>query len=799
MKSLKQIYKFAFVLPALMLAGCSDDNEPAPTVGADDFEVPSELTLTLSVPDEQVVNLSTRAGEPEAAISQVTVFCYSSTGTTGGFLEKNTVSGSWTSTNGRYEVTVPIHKLTKSVHLVANANVPDAATDPVGVVSSDANAGIMWGRADLKDIIQKGSTITMIRNTAKVSVTSAASGFTFSGFAVGGTSDKGTVAPTGWVTDLSKITAPTLPSGVGTVAAPAAMQAASGEIRVFETQADNAGGNGRIIIEGTYGGVKGYYPVAFRTRVGSGASETPGSYTYTSIPVLRNHHYKVEIQEVRAQGWPTIAEAMKAEPDNRMTVLMTDETPNVTDIIATRDYMLGVNPEAAADSYNSSSVVIELVTSYPGVDGKRYELTASDGWINVADATVASQTTVDMGSAVTGVQYKLNVPLVANDASTIARTGTITVRSGVLVRTISVFQPGRDYKRDPRRKVSVSGLPGLSAPYTSDWFKFVDEVCQGLRPEDNYGQEVLSEGLHFPVVKAYTVTYSIPKLTGDKSAVIAEGQDIFSVKDNGSTYTISLTNPDLKQIATGSLIITNAEGATINYELYRTGYIHQLTSATDTYQREDLKLNGWFYYGVVFVNGQYILDRNLGASSNAPYISTYAGFKDNKRAIGAYFMIGTEKAPSGDEYAYGSDEKNSPSTIIGKLGVSDFVIPAESQVAAWGITSQSVAVVSGEELVVAAIATSGSPVYIPHGGYYEATSPKFETHANIWTRSLLSGNQGFDPKLSPEFGYWYRYLDVYGAIVNFGQMRLANGSGGMAPTANSVFKYMPIRLVWGGN
>lgn len=28
------------------------------------------------------------------------------------------------------------------------------------------------------------------------------------------------------------------------------------------------------------------------------------------------------------------------------------------------------------------------------------------------------------------------------------------------------------------------------------------------------------------------------------------------------------------------------------------------------------------------------------------------------------------------------------------------------------------------------------------------------------------------------------------------QMRFANGSGGMAPTDDSVYKFMPIRLIW---
>lgn len=799
MKSLKQIYKFAFVLPAILFAGCSDDNEPAPSTGADAFEVPSELTLTLSVPDEEVVNLGTRAGDP--AISSVTVFCYDNTGTTGRHLEHTTLTSGWTSAAGGYQITVPIHKLTKSVHLVVNATVAGNATDPAAIVSTNADAGIMWGRADLKDIITKGAKITMVRNTAKVSVTAEAAGFSFSGFAVTGTSDRGTVAPAGW--NLNPTT-PSVASGASALTT-AVIKGSSAEIRVFETEADSPKSGtteqfvtrGRVIIEGTYQGVKGYYPVAFRKRTGTGGSEGPSNYHYTPIPVIRNHHYVVAIKEVRAQGWPTIADAMTAEPDNRLTVEITDKTPDITDIIATRDYLLGVNPEVAAASYDQPSVELEFVTSWSGNGGKRYELTSSASWAKVAQATQTAETIVDMETDrnVSGYQYKVSVPLDANSNSTAAREATITVRSGELVRTITITQPGRDYKRDPNRKVSVSGMPGLSSEYSSDWFKFVDEVCQGMRQEDNYGNVVLNEGLHFPAVPAYTLVYSIPKLAGDQSATITEGDSYFSVTTSGSTYTVQLKSPSNIQIVTGKLRITNSAGAQINYDLYRTGYIHQLTSSTETYQREDEKITGWFYYGVVNVGNQYILDRNLGASSNAPYISTYAGFSNNKRAIGAYFKVATEKAPKGDEYNY-NDVKDSPSTIINNLAVSRFEIPNESQITNWHIEVENVSGTSGESSRVATINTSGGKIFIPHGGYYEATSQKFETHANIWTRTLLSGNQGFDPDLSPEFGFWYRYLDVYGIKVNFGQMRFANGSGGTAPTANSVYKYMPIRLVW---
>mgnify|MGYP000662387146 FL=1 len=107
MKPLRHIYKLAFALPALLLAGCSDDNEPIAATSSLDGETPSELTLTLSVPDEQVVNLGSRADAEVPAISTVTVYCFSQTGSGGGYLSHKTFDYSEVVTNAAtHEITV---------------------------------------------------------------------------------------------------------------------------------------------------------------------------------------------------------------------------------------------------------------------------------------------------------------------------------------------------------------------------------------------------------------------------------------------------------------------------------------------------------------------------------------------------------------------------------------------------------------------------------------------------------------------------------------------------------------------
>lgn len=791
MKLSRYISKLLWAVPALMLAGCSDDNEPSAT-GADmDVDAPSELTLTLSVPDHEVVNIGSRAGG-DPTIKSVTVFCYDQTGTAGNYLQHTTLTSGWETAGSGYKITVPIHKRTKSVHLVVNANISDTDTNPTDILSSDVNGGIMWGRKDLKDIIAKGSSITMVRNTAKVSVNNGAKNFTFSQFTVTGTSDKGTVAPTGW--NLQPTT-PTIPDGAVSSTA-ATLQSASSEIRVFETMADDKkpGTNfeyitrSRIIIEGTYNGVKGYYTVAFRERSGYSGSEIPDNYHYSPLHILRNHHYIVNIKEVRAQGYATIEEAKNAEPDNRIAVYITDKTPEITDIIADRDYMLGVGDDVDV-TWDANMAQITVATSWTGThasNGKPYEISvagSSMSWVTVNGITEASKTIQDYGTAGAKVTtYVLNVPITQNENSNITRTAELTVRSGDLTRTVKINQAGRNYKRDDNRAVILEGLPGGTI---SNWFKFVDEQCKGLRPEDSYSGLERNQGLIFPAVPAYTLTYRIPKLAGDRNPKVSGN---FTYSENGGTYTITANSTSSPHIEIGEFTVVNSYGATIHYPLYQTGYLHQLTSSTNKYQREEEKINGWFYYEVVRVGSSYILDRNLGASSNKPYISTYAGFKNNADAIGAYFKISTQKSSS----------YNDPKTIIPSLGVSNFQIPTEDQVTSWGVKSANTSNTSGELSLVATVNTSAgqyAQVYIPHGGYYEATSPKYETHANIWTRTLLSGTQGFGTN-SPEFGYWYRYLDVYGSKVTFSNMRIANRAASLELTDQSVYKYMPIRLIW---
>lgn len=779
---------FASIVAAA-LCGCSNEGDG---LAAPVDEVPDELTLTLAVPDFSVVEVGTRANE-DVSISKLTVLCYSKTGS---LLSTNAYTSGWNNGgNGKFTITVPIHKQTSSIQLVTNADVPAGTSDLSGLFTSNASASVLWGRAELKDLISKTAAtnvVAMVRHNAKVTVSNSASGFSISKFGVYGTASQGSVAPKG---NVAGATTPNIKAGE-TYGFSSGLVASSSTVNIFETLKDetvNAANEqyrarGRVIIEGRYNGATGYYVVAFRQRTGSGYSEVPGKYHYVPLDILRNHHYKIQVQEVRAAGWPTLAEAQKAEPDNRLTVLITDINEDISDIIANRDYELGVCGDVAIGC-DETVARLTVVSSKPDVSGQaRISLGDDSQWIKTEGYTLPAPTNAQVSTdrGAYGYRYVLDIPVDAN-ALAESREGQVTVRSGELTRTVRIVQSGRDYRRDANRKVTMLMNGATMSP---DYFNWVDNSLRGAKPEDFYQQGIArNDGLLFPAVPAYTMVYRIPRLSGDNNARVSGSP--FNLSTQSAYYEISMTTQSTPGINEGTFTVTNAQGVVITYPLHRTGYLHEMKSGYAAYQPDGHAVAaGWYYYEVVNVNGKWTLDRNLGASCGKPYLSTNASFKDNTGACGAYVKVATVK----------STNINNPLTIVSSLGLSRFVIPSRSDIETMRIAPVNMASTNSYETsYVAQMSTQGasrlSKVYVAHGGYYDGDQLKYESHANLWTRTLVSGNQGFSQS-SPEFGYWYQYFDVYTSKTAFSNMRFANGSAGMAPTEYSVFKYMPLRLVW---
>lgn len=815
MKLSRYFSKLLWVLPALMLAGCSDDAEPVDVSAltpADGAGV-EELTLTLTIPQYEVTELGSRAAaNPTEVINSLSVFCYSSSGA---WLETTKAEGPWTIINGKATIKASINKKTAKVEVVTNYEATSADKDPSTVFIgteylNNPAQPVMWGKADISAIAgatMGNAQVNLLRNYAKVTVQKASNfvgkDFTIESFGVTNTASTGSLAPANKL--INPVSATTKAGETYTYNSGSVN--ASEAVYVYETPKDesNADGTlksgGRIIIK-----INGsYYCVAIRQRTPANStepSEIPGNYTkYTSLPILRNHHYKVNVIEVREDGWSTFEEAMNAAPDNRLTVLITDETPAVTNVAATRDYMLGVSDamEIVADASNP---VITVVSSYPGTP--QISVVSDQSWLTVpATLTPSGTETATSGINATANRYEIKLTAAANQLAD-ARPATITVTSGLLTLTIEVSQAGRDYRRDSNRKVQMLITEygsGNSAVTENDYFTWLDNTLQGVLPEQNRNQ-VINQGLHFPAVPSYKVTYRIPRLSTSESATVTSGFSRGTVTASGVTYwTVTLSNPNAVNLSStdGLLTITNAQGVQIKYPLYRRGVFHKIETAAATafepaFSAEDAsKLkSGWFYYGVAPVGSSYVLDRNLGASNNADYSPTSSTFVGNVDSRGGYFKVATSKSRSQAEVATTVSNVNA-------LNFKQFRLPLDSELETWGI-GVAKRKINGEDNFQYYLPTSSAyfsegRIYIPAAGYYEGPTQRYETHANIWTQTLLAGNQGFSPT-SPDFGYWFIYFNGYNGQSTFSNMRFANGASGMAPTASSVYKYMPMRLVY---
>ena len=287
-------------------------------------------------------------------------------------------------------------------------------------------------------------------------------------------------------------------------------------------------------------------------------------------------------------------------------------------------------------------------------------------------------------------------------------------------------------------------------------------------------------------------------LTGNK---LTDKDDHFTVSADGKYWKVTLkddrdNNYDLWK---GTFTITNAAGTNITYTIYHTGIFHEITDdMANKYElaeggNDELKVKGMFYYGVVKVQGQtktYImLDRNLGATDNSPYVPDINEFKNNKGAIGGYFKI--------------SENKTSPDATKGnlssELSPEGFEIPDKSVfedlVNAKRLKTETRQTALGESYYCTFMETTNDSklgtIYLPYGGYLEGQSLKNPNHMILWTKSLLSETQGFSEG-SPEYGFWYNYFDIYNGKQGISNVRFVSGSNG---NNTGRYKAMPLRLV----
>lgn len=789
MKKIKHLMIWIGLL--LSLVSCKDTME---AIGLGGDEIPAEgVVLNINLPNFSEKQLGTRADATETeSINKLTLLYYDSSSK---YLSKEDCTNQLTEinkqSNGSYNIKVNTPKEASYIQVVANADVTDEEASDLQEISKAAEhtpsltEPVCWSSIKVTDLLTpETAKIFLLRSNAKITL-KVAEGIKgifpedSAGLIINNTAKKTAIAPKGYKEQTDKELATTTEFSSTNVG--------DGSRRVVAVN-ETSIGQANIIIQAKYNHEVGFYKVGLYNK-----DDKSSEYA-----LLRNHNYTITVNKVNDYGFKTLDEAIKAKPENRIEVEIKDDNPAIINMIACKDYELGVSDDQSVNA-TATEAKITLVTtlsSATSADGKLYgvSINPAGSWITFdKDDVTETKLPESESNSSPGMKYVLTFTLDKNDKEEDPRTGTVTITSGDLKLDVKITQAGFDFMRnDPDRKVIMYNKDNNE--FQKDYFAWLDEV-KGIRP-DQMQNVKRNDGLHFTVGKnAYS--YKIPKLTGD---VLTYNDGHFTVSADGDYWKVTLNddrdnNYDLWK---GTFTIKNAADINITYTVYHTGIFHEITEdMANKYELaeggdDELKVKGMFYYGVVKVQGQtktYImLDRNLGATDNSPYVPDVNELKDHKGAIGGYFKISENKNYSDAKLGNLSSE----------LSPKGFEIPDKSvfeDLVAKGTLNTEIRTTSlGESYYCTSMNTINSElktIYLPYGGYLEGESHKYPMHVVFWTKTLVSGTQGFSTG-SPEYGYWYNYFDIYNSKKGISNVRFVSGSNG---NNTGRYKAMPLRLV----
>uniref|UniRef100_UPI004024AD27 fimbrial protein n=1 Tax=Prevotella sp. TaxID=59823 RepID=UPI004024AD27 len=797
---IKKLTIWLFMLLAMVSTACSDIID---IVGGGTQDLPSDgVVLTLKLPNFTKNTVATRAAT-EQQINSLCVLCYDAGDN---YLGMSTISSANIKDKGNdtYDVKVKAEPGTATLHIVANTTITESdAKDAEGKNNlynatregnPNLDAPVCWGSVKVDDLLNGKTDVWLFRQFAKASVTkdSKVTKFEITGFKLFKTATKGTIATTELDNDVS------LPSSV---AYADEEDYSMGEHPFYETPA----GKAYMIIRAKYdGGPDTYYKVEFLKNG-----------TSTQMDLLRNHHYQVKVTAVNHEGWATEDEAINNLSENRLTVEVVDDNPPIVNMIACKDYELGVCDKQTVKG-NAGTATISFVTTKPDF---KYNVKWNADWITGYKETKSVVLPTSAEHPSTGTLYTIDLTLTANCQSA-AQSGIVTITSGDLSREVEIKQLGYDFRTDKNRIVQIRDLENKSSDLNQDdYFSWMDSKLQGISPAENQGR-VRNDGLHFFVGKNQ-VYYLIPYIDKDDmtcndprvTVKLDSDKKFWEVRlanNSDESYNVNNYNRWISNEAFTIITITNARTKiTVTYPVYHVGLFAQLTgkAATD-YQLGKSKASGWYYYEMVNVVAKvtkkdgtteykpyYMLDRNLGATNNGYYSPSTTALKDNKGAIGGYFKI--------SEATNSTDAKNN-NDVVDALAIGNFKVCDNMCLQGLIDNNNDLAIEEetthyGEKYNCLRITTRNMDIpeiFIPMSGYYEGKTDqdlvyKDSYHANLWTSSRLSDYQGFS-STSPEYGFWYLYLDAFGKSLNMSNYRFVSGSSGKN---KGRYRAMPVRLV----
>lgn len=325
----------------------------------------------------------------------------------------------------------------------------------------------MWG--EITDITVSSSMSTSIpltfaRMLSKVDValttSTATSKFSLESVRLYNYNNKGAIAPdaANWNSLLGAVTAPSVPASAQKPSSPMASPllydgaaintrgvSCTGEIYTFEATAGTASAlleNTCLVIGGIYSGdTQATY---YRIDIANDVKTEIGTTTTTYLPLLRNHHYKINIKDIKGMGFATPEDAFKSRPVNIEANVISWNDADVSDIVFDGQYMMAVSKGEFTlfrDVYTTSSTgnTLSVTTDYPAgwivekiIDTEGNDISSvtnsSTGWLSLSPDKGASDKT-------TKAQL-----LLKENTSAETRSGFIHLKAGRLTYIIKVNQ-----------------------------------------------------------------------------------------------------------------------------------------------------------------------------------------------------------------------------------------------------------------------------------------------------------------------------------------------------------------------
>ena len=508
------------ILAGISLTACVDD-----IVGPETSNTPDGyMTIEFKARVPEMSEVQTKAVDPDGGgVQQMTVFCFDANDlfitTVTAEIVSNTAD---LALSGTLKVTVPDH--TETLQLVGNQNLTYFREDnyrgmsEVEVMSAlEASAGrmIYWARKTVDEIKAHNSVdnpVLLLRNQAKITLSvDPSTGFEPKGWVVVNSNAFGTVAPycpehgfeMPHYIDRPFVTLPENTTKLGDFLDVRTNE----EEYIFETE-NTVDAPIDFIVKGSHNGGEDLY---YRVSI---IDET-GEY----VPILRNHHYVVNIAGPLYYGQTTFAAALEAPATNNVWVSISDDISRLTDGVNTLsvDQTYVVLGESDFQEHNDYYLYYTLETT-----GSAPLQAAQVSWVDGNNVAMSAFShTFDAATGRGTICVELNAM-----GSLQKREGSLLVKSGRLSRKIKIVTV-KQQKFEPAW-ITTNVYGSNTGGHITMMFTIPDECPQELFPMDVLISvndiDVRNEsGMVLPIITDADERYGADNGIGYKYVLTVEG------------------------------------------------------------------------------------------------------------------------------------------------------------------------------------------------------------------------------------------------------------------------------------